>query len=375
MQIRFTTAFSCAALLLASTAMADDAGAPKSVAAQSSSKQQVLPSNVEPSARAIAVKSFATAGYSALFTFDAHTDEQSLGDNSRYFTDVASYQTYRAFIKDDGVLDTIRSDDASVTETLVGDPVIAPANDDMSLWSATFLMKQTKVGHQPELDRCFAVDARIQADGHPPLGDSYAFTTLKVTDAASRDCHIGSSTPRAKAVAKIDQSTRKESLDGFLQSASASLFRIVPDTDDQKQRDNIRFFFDENAFNGYANAVGKSQIGDFLKLNQMVAQGQYAGGLTFDHDALVDTPWHTTFYVKQGLSNASMSLTRCLAVKADIFDLPPKFGGAEHVIDTISFAPATDETSCESGKELTAAVWSLVNQANGDGAQKTEPAR
>jgi hypothetical protein len=65
-------------------------------------------------------------------------------------------------------------------------------------------------------------------------------------------------------------------------------------------------------------------------------------------------------------------LARCVGIAADVRDLPAQFGGAEYAIESISMHPMEDDSACESGKELTAAMWNLINTAREGTVEKEE---
>jgi hypothetical protein len=111
----------------------------------------------------------------------------------------------------------------------------------------------------------------------------------------------------------------------------------------------------------------------FLKQNQMISTGTYMGNLTFEK-ADGENLWHTAFYVKQRFVEPGFDLSRCIGITAEVRDLPAQFGGAEYAIESISMHPMEDDSACESGKELTAAMWNLINTSREGAVEKDDAA-
>lgn len=329
---------------------------------QGVSNQQASLQGVEISTRAESVRNFAVTAYKAVFSFGPSTTTDLLGDNARYFSDIEAYQSYRQSLEADGTLTTLTTLGATLSSEPIGEPDAEALNADLSVWKASFKVKETTADRKGLTDRCLLVETTVSAEGYPPLGDSYSLKAISTKPASPSDCNITAATPIDKEAARIEMLNRQASFDGFLQSASTSIFTLDFTDEEQQLRRSTRFFSDEQAFESYRKTISDMGIFAFLKHNQMISNGSYMGNLTFEK-ADEDKVWHTAFYVKQRFIEPGYELTRCVGVAADVRALPEQFGGAEYAIEGISFHPMQEDSTCESGKELTAAMWNLINTA------------
>lgn len=327
--------------------------------------------DLEVSSRAEAVRNFALSAYKAVLSFGPTTSPESLGENARYFSDIESYQTYRQSLEADGTLTTLSTLGATLSSEPVGEPEVSPTNAELTLWKTAFKVKETTADRKGLTDRCLSVEASVLAEGHPPLGDSYSFKSITTKPASASDCNITAATPIDKEAVRIEMLNRQSSFNGFLQSASTSVFALDFTDEEQQLRRSTRFFASGEAFESYRKTVADMGIFSFLKHNQMISNGSYMGNLTYEK-ADQDKVWHTAFYVKQMFIEPGYELSRCVGVAADVRELPEQFGGAEYAIEGISFHPMQEDSACESGKELTAAMWNLINTARETATTGTE---
>jgi hypothetical protein len=351
MKIRTMTA----AILLAASAC------PIVAAAQSDA------SVVEVEARAEAVRNFAVSAYKAIHAFGPSTTNREMNDRARYFTDVDAYRGYL-----DGIDDTLKSlasSGATLSSGLVGEPNASALNPAMSEWKATFKAREQTIDRKGQTDKCLQVEMTVAAAGDLPLGDNYSIKDVSAKPAADADCSIVAPRPIDKESLRLELINRQNSLGGFLQAATASLFTLDYTEEDPQFRRSMRFFSSETAYETYRQAISNMGLFPFLKHNQMISTGTFMGNLTFEKSD-ADELWHTAFYVKQRFVEPGFDLSRCVGVAAEVRDLPAQFGGAEYAIEGISMHPMEDDSACESGKELTAAMWNLINTAREGAAEK-----
>jgi hypothetical protein len=327
--------------------------------------------SIEIEARAEAVRNFAVSAYSAVHSFSPSTTNGELDDRSRYFTDVESYRIYLDSV--DETIKSLAASGASLNAEVVGEPSSSPGNPAMTEWVAKFKARERTIDKKGQTDKCLAVEITVAANGDLPLGDSYSI--LKVSEAAApdEDCKIVAPRPIDKETLRLELINRQNSLGGFLQAASASIFQLDYTEEDPQFRRSMRFFSNEDAYETYRQAISNMGLHSFLKHNQMISTGTYMGNLTFEKSD-ADELWHTAFYVKQRFVEPGFDLARCIGVTADIRDLPAQFGGAEYAIEAIAMHPMEDDSACESGKELTAAMWNLINTAREGTSEKDEAA-
>jgi hypothetical protein len=325
---------------------------------------------VEVEARAEAVRNFAVSAYKAIHAFSPSTTNGAMDDRARYFTDVDSYRAYL-----DGVDETVKSlstSGATLSSDVVGEPAATPLNPAMSEWKASFKAREQTVDRKGQTDRCLQVEITVAAAGDLPLGDSYSIRLVSEKPAADADCSIVAPRPIDKESLRLELINRQNSLGGFLQAATASLFTLDYTEEEPQFRRSMRFFSSETGYDTYRQAVSNMGLFPFLKHNQMISTGAYMGNLTFEKSE-ADELWHTAFYVKQRFVEPGFDLARCVGIAADVRDLPAQFGGAEYAIENISMHPMEDDSACESGKELTAAMWNLINTARDGTAEKDDP--
>ena len=333
-------------LILASLAFADTAAA----------QQEKAP--VQAEARAEAVRNFAASTYKAIHSFSPATTFGSMDDRARYFTDVDAYRGYL-----EGMDETIRAlaeTGATLSAEIVGEPEATPEDPDLSEWRTAFKARETRVDRKGQTDRCLQVEITVAAQGDLPLGDSYSIKTVSERPSPDADCSIVAARPIDKETMRLEIINRQNSLGGFLQAASATMFALDFTEEEPQFQRSMRFYADELAFDTYRLAISNMGLFPFLKHNQMISTGTYMGNLTFEKSD-ADQLWHTAFYVKQRFVEPGFELTRCVGVAAEVRELPAKFGGAEYAIEGISMHPMEDDSACESGKELTAAMWNLIN--------------
>lgn len=304
---------------------------------------------------------FAAKAFVDAYSFLPDDVDGQLGERATLFDDVQSYQTYRQSLKDSQILDVISKDVAAVSNEVIDDaPAVEKAGDG---WSAKFKARQTLSGRNGVTDRCLDVVAHVLQRDVP---DGYAFHDVVATSLPASDCGIVDASPVDKEIAKIEFKTIAASIEGFLQSSSSSLFKLGFSENDDAGRGGIRAFRSEEAYKAFGKAVDDSGIRPFLKTNLMISSSEYAGNPAFSKDAKDDGLWHVTFNVRQNFYQPAMSVSRCLEVAADVRDLPPQFGGAEHAFEAVTFKPAEDQTACETGKELAAAMRDLIRSGKDD---------
>lgn len=304
---------------------------------------------------------FATRSYLDAYSFLPDDVEGQLRDRSALFDDVESYQSYRQSLKDSQILDIISRDNAGVTNEVVDEtPAVEKEGDG---WAARFKARQTLSGRNGVTDRCLEVEAHVLRSDVP---GGYVLNNVIATGLQAAECGIVDPTPVDKEIAKIEFRTIAASIEAFLQSSSTSLFKLGFTEGDEQGRGGIRAFRNEDAYRAFVKAVDDSGIKPFLKTNLMISSSEYAGNAAFGKDARDEGLWHVTFNVRQNFYQPAMSVSRCLEVSADVRDLPPQFGGAEHAFEAVTFKPAEDQTACESGKELAAAMRDLIRSGKED---------
>jgi hypothetical protein len=326
---------------------------------------------VEVEARAEAVRNFAVSAYKAIHAFGPSTTNGAMDDRARYFTDVDAYRGYL-----DGVDETVKSlstSGATLSSEVVGEPSASPLNPAMSEWKASFKAREQTVDRKGQTDKCLQVEITVAATGDLPLGDSYSIRHVSEKATSDADCSIVAPRPIDKESLRLELINRQNSLGGFLQAATASLFTLDYTEEDPQFRRSMRFFSNEAAYETYRQAISNMGMFPFLKHNQMISTGTYMGNLTFEKSD-ADELWHTAFYVKQKFVEPGFDLSRCVGIAADVRDLPAQYGGAEYAIESISMHPMEDDSACESGKELTAAMWNLINTAREGTVEKDEAA-
>lgn len=307
------------------------------------------------------VGAFAARAFVDAYSFLPDDVDAQLGDRATLFDDVQSYQSYRESLKDSQLLDAISRDRAAVTNEVLDD---APSVErDGEGWAARFKARQTLTGRAGVTDRCLDVVANVLRSDVP---DGFAFHNVISTSLPAADCGIVDPSPVDKEIAKIEFKTVAASIEGFLQSSSSGLFKLGFSDADGAGRGGIRAFRSEEAYKAFQKAVDDSGIRPFLKTNLMISSSEYAGNASFSKDARDEGLWHVTFNVRQNFYQPAMSVARCLEVAADVRDLPPQFGGAEHAFESLSFKPADDQTACETGKELAAAMRDLIRSGKDD---------
>lgn len=325
---------------------------------------------VEVEARAEAVRNFAVSAYKAIHAFGPSTTNGAMDDRARYFTDVDAYRAYLGGV--DETMKSLSISGATLSSDVVGEPSASPLDPAMSEWKARFKAREQTVDRKGQTDKCLQVEITVAAAGDLPLGDSYSIKHVSEKPTADADCSIVAPRPIDKESLRLELINRQNSLGGFLQAASAALFTLDYTEEDPQFRRSMRFFSNEGAYETYRQAVSNMGLFPFLKHNQMISTGTFMGNLTFEKSD-ADQLWHTAFYVKQRFVEPGFDLARCVGIAADVRDLPAQFGGAEYAIEGISMHPMEDDSACESGKELTAAMWNLINTAR-EGAVAAEEA-
>lgn len=326
---------------------------------------------VEVEARAEAVRNFAVSAYKAIHAFGPSTTNGAMDDRARYFTDVDAYRAYLGGV--DETVKSLSASGATLSSDIVGEPSASPLNPAMSEWKASFKAREQTVDRKGQTDRCLQVEVTVAAAGDLPLGDSYSIRNVSEKPTADADCSIVAPRPIDKESLRLELINRQNSLGGFLQAASAALFTLDYTEEDPQFRRSMRFFSNETAYETYRLAISNMGLFPFLKHNQMISTGTYMGNLTFEKSD-ADQLWHTAFYVKQRFVEPGFDLARCVGIAADVRDLPAQFGGAEYAMESISMHPMEDDSACESGKELTAAMWNLINTAREGTVEKEEAA-
>lgn len=319
-------------------------------------------------ARAEAVRNFAMTAYKAIHAFGPSTTNGAMDEKARYFSNVDSYRGWRAGSED--VLKSLSASGATLSSEIVGEASATPLDPALAEWKASFKAREQTIDRKGQTDRCLQVEVTIKAEGDLPLGDSYSVTNISERPSPDADCSIVAPRPIDKETLRLELINRQNSLGGFLQSASATMFALDYTEEEPQFQRSMRFFSAEQAFETYRTAISNMGLFPFLRHNQMMSTGTYMGNLTFEKSEGEDL-WHTAFYVKQRFVEPGFELSRCIGVAAEVRDLPVKFGGAEYAIEGISMHPMDDDSACESGKELTAAMWNLINTAR-DGAATRE---
>ncbi|NTF17809.1 hypothetical protein G6L37_05300 [Agrobacterium rubi] len=330
------------------------------VMAASSASAQRNNAEVQLEARAEAVRNFAVTAYKAIHAFTPSLANGSMDDRARYFTDVDAYRGYLS-----GMQDTIKqltASGATLSAEIVGEPSSSALDPSMTEWKARFKAREQTIDRKGQTDRCIQVELTIVAAGDLPLGDSYSIKGVSERPSPDADCSIVAATPIDKETLRLELINRQNSLGGFLQSASATMFSLDYTEEEPQYRRSVRFFSNESGFDTYRVAVGNLGMFPFLKHNKMISTGTFMGNLTFEKSE-DDGLWHTAFYVKQRFVEPGFDLSRCIGIAAEVQELPAQFGGAEYAIKGISMHPMEDDSACESGKELTAAMWNLINTA------------
>lgn len=338
------------------------------VAVASPATARSTASEVELEARAEAVRNFAVSAYKAIHTHSVSSEGEAL-DKARYFADVEAYRRWADSTREQ--LDRLDLTGASLSAEIVGEPSSSPSDPSLTEWTARFKARESTVDRKGQTDRCLEVEVTVAAIGDLPLGDSYSVKALSQLPAADADCSIVAALPMDKETLRLELINRQNSLGGFLQSASATMFALDYTVEEPQFQRSMRFFSDENAFETYRTAISNMGLFAFLKHNQMISTGTYMGNLTFEKAEGEDV-WHTAFYVKQRFVEPGFELSRCIGIAAEVRDLPAKFGGGEYAIEAISMHPMEDDSACESGKELTAAMWNLINAAREPTAAQSE---
>lgn len=324
---------------------------------------------VQLEARAEAVRNFAVSAYKAIHTFGPSTTNGAMDARARYFANVEAYRGWLAGSED--IIKSLSASGATLSSEVVGEPSATPLDAALSQWRASFKAREQTIDRKGQTDRCLQVEVTLAAEGDLPLGDSYSIRNVSERPSPDSDCSIIAPRPIDKETLRLELINRQNSLGGFLQAASATMFALDYTEEEPQFQRSMRFFSNEQGYETYRTAVSNMGLFAFLKHNQMMSTGTYMGNLTFeksDGDGL----WHTAFYVKQRFVEPGFELSRCVGVAAEVRDLPAKFGGAEYAIEGISMHPMEDDTACESGKELTAAMWNLINTARDGGAAREE---
>lgn len=304
---------------------------------------------------------FAAKAFVDAFSFLPTDLEGQLGKSSALFDDVESYQSFRQALENSGVLHMIAKSAAALTNEVLEKN--AEAKDSGEGWTVKLKARQTFSGRNGVTDRCLDVVAGVVGSDVP---DGYTFQNVIATDRPSSDCGIVDASPLDKEFAKIEFKRVSASIEAFLQTASSSLFDLAFTETSGTGRDGIRAFGNEQAYGNFKRAVDESGMKEFLRKNLMISSSEYAGNAEFVRDGRDDGLWHVAFNVRQKLYHPDMYLTRCLQVSADVRDLPPQFGGAQHAFDLVTFKPADDQTECETGKELAAAMRDLIRSGSKD---------
>lgn len=354
---------------MAVAALLSIALSPAVALAAEQTKAEVPRAEVAPTAEA--VRNFSLAAFRSLYSLGSGATMESLSDNARYFSDVESYRGFLKALDDSQVLKTLAARGAALSVEISGTGSSAPESADLRKWKTSFHARETVTDRKGSSDRCVAVEMKVDAAGAPPLSDTYSIRSVAMVPASDKDCAIVAPRPIDKEAARVELINRRNSLAGFLQGASASLFALDFTEEEPQFKRSMRFFADGDAYESYRTAVSDMGLLGFLKRNQMISTGSYMGNLTFEKAD--DSPlWHTAFYVKQRFVEPAFDLSRCLGVAADVKELPQSFGSAEYAITTIAIHPMDDDSACESGKELTAAMWNLVNSSrDSDGQRET----
>lgn len=325
---------------------------------------------VQLEARAEAVRNFAVSAYKAIHSFSPSTTTAAMNDKARYFTNVEAYRSWLSNTEE--TLKRLAASGTMLSSEIVGEPSSSPLDPTLTEWKASFKAREQSIDRKGQTDRCLQVEVAIAAEGDLPLGDSYSIRSISERPSPDADCSIIAPRPIDKETMRLDLINRQNSLGGFLQAASATMLALdYTDEEPQFQR-SMRFFSNEQGFATYRTAVTNMALFPFLKHNQMISTGTYMGNLTFEKSEGEDL-WHTAFYVKQRFVEPGFELSRCIGIAAEVRDLPAQFGGAEYAIEGISMHPMEDDSACESGKELTAAMWNLINSSR-EGAAKDETA-
>ena len=346
-------------LILAALTLAAPAHAQKNVA------------EVQLDARAEAVRNFAVNAYKAIHSFTPSTTSGTMDDRARYFTDVDAYRGWLSNTEE--TLKRLSATGASLSSEIVGDSSSRPTDPTLSEWKASFKAREQSIDRKGQTDRCLQVELTVAAEGDLPLGDSYSIRSISEKPSPDADCSIIAPRPIDKETLRLDLINRQNSLGGFLQAASATMFALDFTEEEPQFRRSMRFFSNEEGFDTYRAAISNMALFPFLRHNQMISTGTYMGNLTFEKSD-GDELWHTAFYVKQRFVEPGFELSRCIGIAAEVRDLPAQFGGAEYAIQGISMHPMEDDSACESGKELTAAMWNLINSAREGNPTREEAA-